>query len=310
MYATSDPQRSGRTAFPSRRDDRTNNLIHIGTDPFHVRAGDVYDRGYGRPTRYHYRPYGYPYRRCDYYSNYRPAYYPGWHSYAPFYGYSYASVYLTEPYVVQVYDEPIEYTTTTAVQGVPYAPPGNAYTQPTSPPQAPPVPPVEQYQPLEGTTARSVVSEGNTAFNAGRFEEARRLYIRAVLADERDGYAKMLYAWANFAMGDFTVSASAIRRALLTTSDLIDYPMDLRTLYGDRDLLTAQTDALQRHSIEHGDDAEAQLVLAYLYYSVGEADRAARIFEGLAQRDPADTLVPLVRDAATRASRGQTPPPK
>ena len=134
-------------------------------------------------------------------------------------------------------------------------------------------------------------------------------HVRAVLTDERDGYAKLLYAWANFALGDFDTAAASLRRSLWTTTDLVDYPMDLRTLYSDRSALTLQTERLERVVAENPMNRESAMVLAYLYYSVGEADRAASMFSSVADRDADDTLAAQLRDAAVRNARGAAQPP-
>ena len=293
----------------TRRHD-TAGLIHIGTDPFHVRIGDGHDAFY--PRRYHYRPFRSTYDPRNYYYGYRPIYYPGCRSYSPFYGYAYSSVYLTEPYVVRVYDyqdDPVVYyqqtpayeQTTTVEPVAPSAPPeGGAFPPPST---------QEAYQPLPTSPLETLVGEGNAAFAAGRYEDARRAYLRAVLADERDGYAKVLLGWSAFAMGDFDGAAAAIRRALLTTPDLVDYPMDLRALYADQAVLDHQIDALVQFVQVRPDPREAEFVLGYVYYSHGLAERAASVFNSLAQRDAKDTLAAQVRDAALRAAKGQTPPP-
>jgi len=291
-----------------RRSDHLAGLIHVGANPLQVRVGGQYDRH--DPSRYHYRPYGHSYRPGHYYHGYRSCYYPGYAYSSPFFGYSYSTVYLADPYVVRVYDrtEPTVY----------YDDSPSAYRISTSETvtQAPPLPaspagqqmPSEDYQQLPSAPQNTIVVEGNAAFAAGRYEDARRSFIRAVLADERDGYAKVLYAWASFALGDFDVAAAALRRALLTTSDLITYPMDLRTLYSDPAPLSGQIDALFRFNAEHPANRESGLLLGYLFYSIGEADRAASILNGLADSDRTDTMMALIRDSAVRAARGPTPP--
>lgn len=293
----------------------TSGLIHIGTDPLRVGVGG--HDGHYDPQRYHYRPYRQTYDPRHYYHGYRSIYYPGRRTYRPWYGYAYTSVYLTEPYVVPVYaydDDPVVYyqettptvqTMTTAVEQAPSpelsAPSsGAAYPQPDG----------EDYQALGESPQAAIVSEGNAAFTAGRFEEARGLYTRAVLSDERDGYAKMLLGWASFAVGDFQGAATAIRRALLTTEDLVSFPMDLRTLYTDRALLDRQIASLNQYRLARPDDREADLVAAYLYFSIGEADRAAAMLQSMIERDREDTLLASLRDAVVRASRGQSAPPR
>lgn len=305
-------------------------MIHLGTDPLHVGYGPRHslDRHYGNyPERYHYRPYRPHYNAGHYYHGYRPIYYPGCGWYSPWYGYgygvgfglgfgySYASVYSSEPYVVHVYDdEPTVYyheqtqeveptnATYESNEVTPLAAPstGGAY----------PAPDGESYQPLPATQPNSLVGDGNAAFTAGRYEDARRLYTRAVMADERDGYVKMLLGWASFAVGDFDGAAAAIRRALLTTDDLVTYPMDVRTFYPDAAVLNQQIDALAQHSQSRPDDREAEFVLAYLYYSVGQAERSASMLTGLVNRDRNDTLAATVRDAAVRAAQSQSAPAK
>jgi tetratricopeptide (TPR) repeat protein len=155
----------------------------------------------------------------------------------------------------------------------------------------------------------AAVVEGNAAFAAGRYDEARGLYVRAVMTDERDGYAKTLYAWANFALGDYEVAAAALRRALLTTPDLVDNPLDLRTFYPDRAVLDRHADALMRFLADHPQHREAQLLWGYLLYSIGQAEPAASVFTSLAGADQNDALLPLLRDAAVRNARSPSPEP-
>jgi Flp pilus assembly protein TadD len=147
----------------------------------------------------------------------------------------------------------------------------------------------------------AAVGEGNSAFAAGRYGDARRAYIRAVLLDENDGTAKFLYGLATFAEGDFGVAATAVRRALATTPDLIDYPFNVVSLYGNGAGFNEQLTALARYIGANPEDREAILLLAYLRYASGEAAEAQVVFGALADADPTDSLVVFLRDASTRA---------
>ncbi len=333
--------RNGYTGDPRLGQEGSNNLLHFGTEPLHLGYGPKHSysshypnhghhhrpyhpgyngyygyRGYGPRNCYNRYGYGYGYgcypRSCYGYSGFYP-----WYGFGLGFGYTYSSPYYSEPYAVQVYETPVYDVPTYATTGV-YAAPAETYVTPPAQTVVPqPTAPSEQvtgsadgYRTLEPSDElRTVVLNGNAAFAAARYEEAKGLYIRAVLADERDGYVKTLYAWANFAMGDYDTAAASLRRALLTTPDLVDYPMDLRTLYSDSNLLGAQSERLARHVAENPEHRESRFVLGYLQYSVGEAQSAASIFQELASRDAGDTLVGQLADAATRASRGQTPPP-
>jgi len=311
--------------------DHSTGLIRFGTDPLHIGYGDkvwpnhlisrpYYPSYFGTRSCYNgYRPSCYP-RSC--YPNY--GVYP-WYGYGYGLGfglgYTYSTAYLSDPYDAAVYTTP-RYQPNYAETVYTTTPVGSAPTAYDSVPQGqvelaqPPVPDaqmpngIDSYQTLTaGENQRAVVMEGNAAFAAGRYDEARRSYARAVMTDARDGYAKMLYAWANFALGDYEVAAAAIRRALLTTSDLVENPLDLRTLYPDRATLDRQSDGLTRFLADHPDHREAQLVWGYLLYSIGQAEPAASMFNGLAGAEPNDTLVPLLRDAAVRNTRVPSPPP-
>jgi tetratricopeptide (TPR) repeat protein len=150
-----------------------------------------------------------------------------------------------------------------------------------------------------------ILGEGNLAFSEGRYEDARRVYVRAMLIDERDGYAKMLYAWANFALGDYQLAATATRRALLTSPDLVRYPSDIRLHYRDLVALEQQVDALQSHVAAHPSDREAGLLLGYLFYSIGDLPRGLAAFNDLAAGDATDPTVAALQDAAATAANAE-----
>jgi cytochrome c-type biogenesis protein CcmH/NrfG len=155
----------------------------------------------------------------------------------------------------------------------------------------------------------AAVGEGNDSFAAGRYGDARRAYVRAVLLDENDGTAKFLYGLATFAEGDFGVAATAVRRALATTPDLIDYPFNIVALYGDEVRFNEQVGALSRYVGANPENLDAVLLLGYLQFASGGAAKAQLVFAALADADPTDSLVIFLRDAATRAMQaGQAQP--
>jgi tetratricopeptide (TPR) repeat protein len=185
--------------------------------------------------------------------------------------------------------------------------PQDSISSPPLPPDADvPTPGDAPLTPLTEPTDVTWVGKGNTAFLDGQYEEARRCYISAVMADERDGYAKFLYAVANFAVGDFEVAGVAMRRALLTTADLIEYPVDIRSLYSDRMVLDAQFETLTGLVADHPDHRDARLLLGYLYYASGDPSRALAVLESVAASDGEDEVLALVRDAAVRVSQQST----
>ena len=154
--------------------------------------------------------------------------------------------------------------------------------------------------PLGEAEVGSWINDGNAAFLEGRYEDARRQYVRVVFADERDGFAKLLYGLASFALGDHELAAVAVRRALDLLPELIDDPIDLRGFYPDQVTLEAQISALLAILREHPDDPEGLFLLGYLYYAIGQPDEAVATLQQLVDFDPIDELAPRVRDAAKR----------
>lgn len=264
----------------------------------------------------------YPGCGLGYYGGYyRPAYLYTYPYFVPTYGYGYAtSGYVAYyPQAVTRYDYAPTYTDTTysAPLQTYAAGPATGYSPYSSTTTTPGDAYAIQPQPEAETTATrqpdpmvlAAVGEGNDAFAAGRYADARRAYVRAVLIDENDGAAKLLYGLATFAEGDFAVAATAVRRALITTPDLIDYPFNIVALYGNEGGFNEQLSALARYIGANPEDREAILLLAYLRYASGEAGEARIMFGALADADPRDSLVVFLRDAATRAMQaGQAQP--
>lgn len=302
-------------------------LGRYGNKPY-AYGGLYYNSYYGR------RCYPYQYWPYSYYHGYDSiwSYNPYW--YRPCYGYAYASVYWPYPYYyrnnytdVYIYDYDDDYADAYSSDAVYYGDGGSvtyvegaaaespAYSQDatgaeTGPPAyaapAQTLPSEEeagQYQDLAAPGEDSLIGRGNAAFTAGQYDEARKFYITAVMADERDGYAKFLYAVSNFGAGDYEVAGLSLRRALLTTPALVEYPPDARALYPDQSVLKSQLGALEQHVLANPTDRNAPLLLGYLEFAVGEPLRAAATLEPLVTQDAADTAAAMVRDAALRAAK-------
>jgi len=269
---------------------------------------NYYCYGY-RPLYYCPRYYPYAYATPYYYdywpyssSLYYGGYYPGTVTYSEP---GYATTYPTYSNYDQTYvppaTAPVEQGPTDTSVNTYETGPSTATVTPENP-QPSEEESAPQYQSLTATGADTAVAEGNAAFRDGKFDDARQAYSRAVLGDERDGYAKVLYAAANFAAGDYKVAATAIRRALLTTPELVTYPIDVRSLYADPTTLYGQMDGLAKYLSSNPEDRDAALVLAYLHYSIGEPGPARDMFKLMAETDSNDALASELYAAATRAT--------
>ena len=144
----------------------------------------------------------------------------------------------------------------------------------------------------------SFARQGSEAFYMGRYDEARRLYIRAVLSDDRNGVTVLLYAFANFATGDYEVASDALRRAIALDPSLIESPVDVRSLYGSSDSFESDLDELVHYLQIRLHDRDALFLLAYLYYCTEQPEESLPIFTHMVEEDANDVLASLLRDAA------------
>jgi len=279
------------------RDRGVSGYLHIGRDRGGPRlyGGLSYDRHNRRQNG----------RRCYPRGHYYHLYYPIHHYshdyYWPRYGYMYSSAYYSDPYVYQSYDTDIYYIDD---GGEPAQTVIVENTEADRDFEVEPGPDVT-YQALLDPADSTLMGRGNAAFMAGVYDEARRYYVSAMLADERDGYAKFLYALVNFATGDYEVAAMATRRALLTTPDLLDYPPDIRGLYTDAVQLEAQLEVLARFVDSHPLDGNARLLLAYVQLAAGRPAEALAILDNRVRTDNGDQLAALLRDAIVRIQEGR-----
>ena len=278
-----------------------------------------------------YRPY-YGYFGLGYYPRYGHYYgidysYPGYGYYGLGYYYptsygSYTTVYRPDPFVGSFDDEDVYYTNNIYIgaeteEGTSGQSGSVAFiSTPQSPtvertigsPIEPTVQPSIEVGPAEppdeggpsDTAEPTLVDFGNAAFNAGEYNEAVRYYVGAVLADDKDAVARLFYGLAQFALGDYDLAAMGMRRALAVMPDLIDRPIDLRSLYPDIETFESHLDKLVRFVNEHPSGTNALFVLGYVYYASAQPELAVPTLRALTDLDPKDELASRVRDAAIR----------
>ncbi|MFQ5412816.1 MAG: tetratricopeptide repeat protein [Phycisphaerae bacterium] len=256
---------------------------HFGHSGFH--------HGFGHFPHYGYTAY-YPYNSY-YYSGYDPYYYPS------------RAYYRYDTYVDRFYDNDLYYADTAVGRGDGYV--GAAWYEP--PDQEQVVPEPDSTYAAPPSPIQALLEQGHDAFRRGAYEEARSRYVRAILADEAGGVAKLFYGFANVALGDYEQAAVAFRRALIATPELIDTPPDLRDLYRDDDRLTAHITDLAAFFAAHPESRDALFVLGYMHYAAADPVAALDAFTALCDADPSDDVVMLLRHAARRAVRHAAPSP-
>ena len=280
------------------RDRGVSGYLHFGRDGGGPRLYGALN--YDRHNR---RPYGtrcYP--RGHYYHLYYPIHHFSRDYFLPWDGYRYSSLYYSDPYVYQFYDTDVYYIEEKRAPAQAVIVEGTEADRDLEVGPSPDV----TYQALLDPGDSTLIGRGNAAFIGGLYDEARRYYVSAMLADERDGYAKLLYAVVNFATGDYEVAGMAIRRALLTTPELIEYPPDIRGLYTDGVPLDAQVEMLARFVDTHPLDGNARLLLAYVQLARGHPSEALAILDDAVKTDTVDELAGLLRDAIVRIQDGRS----
>ncbi len=108
---------------------------------------------------------------------------------------------------------------------------------------------------------------------------------------------------ANYAAGDYDVAAMALERALLTTPDLLEHPVDVRSLSPHLVLWETHLEELVRYAAKHPSKRRARLLLGYLQYAAGDGERALSVLGPLADSDPGDDMAALLRDVVLRVTR-------
>ncbi|MCH8251938.1 MAG: hypothetical protein IID36_05740 [Planctomycetes bacterium] len=169
----------------------------------------------------------------------------------------------------------------------------------SSPPGEDPSSPTGPAQPEDSERIPDAVL-GHRAFQSGQFEEARSIYIRGMLEDDTDGHAKLFFGLANYALGKYDVASIAVRRALTVTPDLINRPLDVRSMYPDADVYESHLAALKKHVEANPDDRGARFLLGFIHYGSARPEAALALFKQLADADPEDELAAAMRDSAAR----------
>lgn len=192
-------------------------------------------------------------------------------------------------------------TTEPSTSGAPFTPPSGPYAPTTGTPYNEPSSATTPTGPAAMTTTpapatpspawQKYMDEGLAAYQAGRFDDAQRSYMRAIVADDRHALSSLLFGYANFAVGSYDLSAAAVQRALETDPGLLRAPLDIRSLYSDPAVLESQVASLNAYIAAHPGAGDAQFVLAYVLFAAEQPDRAWFIVSDLAKQNPDDPLL-------------------
>jgi hypothetical protein len=232
---------------------------------------------------------------------YYDAYSPCWIGGYPAFGYG-TVVYEPYPVVIDpgvvVVPGPAEVLPPPVVEGVPG-------TVPPPPPPPADLPAEGEGAPPEGDTpadpaieaARREFQEALDLFLGGRYEESLYRFRGMTTADAKNGEAWMARAHAAFALGQYAESAESVARAAALGAFPRGYRFDPAPIYRPEGAFSERLGLLITYTREHPDDADAQLVLAWLQVSLGNRAAARAALAGVEGIRPDDATAALLRVA-------------
>jgi tetratricopeptide (TPR) repeat protein len=180
---------------------------------------------------------------------------------------------------------------------------GSGYALPTDVSIVEPASPEEiaQDDAQQNAMPENVIS-GLAAFSEGRYDDARGWFLRAILEDNADPYAKLLLGLTHYAKGDYDSASLALRSALILSPRMLADPVDLRMFYLDPEQFDAQLDRFRSSLLTASESkrSEAGLMLSYLYFATGRPNDSLAVLDRLSSAQTDDPLHPALRDAVVR----------
>lgn len=155
----------------------------------------------------------------------------------------------------------------------------------------------------QASSAEPFFNRGYRAFVAGNYEEAVERYTDALLAGEERGLSSLMYGVSAFALGEYATAGAAVRRSVLLRPDLIESPIDLRSMYADPMVLDGQLGRLANFVRLNQGNRSAKFLLAYLHFAALQPEYTVTLAEELTKIDPNDGLAKHLLDEAKQATR-------
>ena len=107
----------------------------------------------------------------------------------------------------------------------------------------------------------------------------------------------------SFALGEYATAGAAVRRSVLLRPDLIESPIDLRSMYADPMVLDGQLGRLANFVRLNASNRSAKFLLAYLHFAALQPEYTVTLAAELTKADPNDGLAKHLLDQAKRATR-------
>lgn len=143
---------------------------------------------------------------------------------------------------------------------------------------------------------------GREAFWNGSYDEARRGFVRAILADPDSGYAKLYYGLSYFALGDYVTAAASLRRGLILRPETLDAPPDFCAGYSSSEAYNEHVARLRAQLERYPNDADAWFTLGFLFYSCDYIPDAVEALGKAVELDPQDYVAQLLLDTCRQVA--------
>jgi tetratricopeptide (TPR) repeat protein len=133
-----------------------------------------------------------------------------------------------------------------------------------------------------------MINDGTQAFRGGDYTRAAQLFGQAAAADGRNADARLAYGMAQFALGDYRQAAAAIRDGIGIAPELVNTTLDLRDNYSSDQEFDKNFERLAQQVENNPNDADALLVLGFVYHFVGDRQDSRAVFEQIRTQGGSD----------------------
>ncbi len=141
---------------------------------------------------------------------------------------------------------------------------------------------------------KGMMADGTRFFQQGSYAQAADRFMRVASADPQNVDARLAYAVARFATGDYQMSAAAVRQGVQMFPEVVNSVFDVRGMYGNPADFDQQWQHLAQRLQDQPDDSDALLVLGFVYHFVGDREHAAEVFSVVNERSQGDTDIAQV----------------
>jgi hypothetical protein len=146
--------------------------------------------------------------------------------------------------------------------------------EPGAQPQAPAAPEQPPEDAAAQQAAQKAFEEGVHLFMDQHYAESLARFQAMASADEKNGEAWLGIAHSAFALGRYDVAAQAVAKAAALEAFPRGYRFDPKPIYPKEGSFDGFLAALVKHAHDVRNDADAHLLLAYLYVSLGKTSDA------------------------------------